>query len=74
MIVSGSKDSTLKLWDVKEKNTGKESKNIRGGYGKIKVDLPGHLDEVYALDWSPNVKDSCLLSGGKDKSLKFWRQ
>ena len=32
MLISASKDSTLKIWDIKTK--------------KIKFDLPGHLDEV----------------------------
>lgn len=36
------------------------------------MDLPGHGDEVYAVDWSPDgVK---VASGGKDKVLKLWRQ
>lgn len=32
LLVSGSSDSTLKVWDVKT--------------GKLSVDLPGHADEV----------------------------
>jgi len=32
LLISASKDSTLKVWDLKTK--------------KIKLDLPGHLDEV----------------------------
>ena len=35
---SASKDSTMKLWNVK--NTKKAA-----------YTLPGHEDEVYALDW-----------------------
>ena len=35
MLISASKDSTLKIWDIKTK--------------KIKFDLPGHLDEVEIL-------------------------
>lgn len=38
MILSGSKDSTLKVWDIRNR--------------KLKTDLPGHADEVYAVDWS----------------------
>lgn len=37
-LVSASKDSTLKLWDIKTR--------------KLMKDLPGHADEIYALDWS----------------------
>lgn len=36
--MSSSKDTTLKAWDVRT--------------GKIANDLPGHADEVYAVDWS----------------------
>lgn len=38
---------------------------------KLMVDLPGHADEVYAVDWSPN--GSGVASGGKDKVVKLWR-
>lgn len=57
LFVSGSQDSTLKVWDVHAK--------------KLKVDLPGHADEVYAVDWSPD--GSSVASGGKDHVLKLWR-
>ena len=33
LLVSGSKDSTLKVWDVRSK--------------KLLLDLPGHADEVF---------------------------
>lgn len=80
LLVSGSADSTLKgaiwfvidfdpccllhywlnfhslVWDRDKK--------------KIIFDLPGHADEVYAVDWSPDGK--CVVSGGKDKVLKLW--
>jgi ribosome assembly protein 4 len=39
MLVSGSKDSTVKLWDL--------------ATNKLKVDMPGHADEVYTyvVNW-----------------------
>lgn len=55
LLVSGSADSTLKVWNIKNQ--------------KLWNDLPGHLDEVYAVDWSPNGE--CVSSGGKDKLMKM---
>ena len=49
--------SYLQVWDVKTR--------------KLKLDLPGHADEVFAVDWSPD--GSAVASGGKDKILKLWR-
>ena len=48
--------STLVVWNLKTK--------------KIKHHLPGHADEVYAVDWSPDGHK--VASGGKDKVLKVW--
>jgi WD40 repeat protein len=67
MIVSGSKDSTgilnflifynflnllkqllVKVWEVRTK--------------KLLQDLPGHADEVFAVDWSPGkIKNQILF-------------
>nr|XP_034995849.1 notchless protein homolog 1 [Zootoca vivipara] len=58
LLVSGSSDSTLKVWDVKTQ--------------KLAVDLPGHADEVFAVDWSPDGQR--VASGGKDKCLRIWRR
>ncbi len=57
LLVSGSKDTTLKVWDVASR--------------KLKEDLPGHRDEVYAVDWSPD--GGKVGSGGKDKAVRIWR-
>ena len=37
---------------------------------KMKLDLPGHADEVFAVDWSPD--GSRVASGGKDRVIKLW--
>lgn len=39
---------------------------------RLAHDLPGHGDEVYTVDWSP--EGTKVVSGGKDKVLKLWRQ
>ena len=38
---------------------------------KLKLDLPGHADEVYAVDWSPD--GAIVASGGKDRVIKLWK-
>jgi ribosome assembly protein 4 len=67
MLVSASKDTTLKvsrflislastdeqLWDLKT--------------FKIRIDLPGHTDEVYCVDF---IADK-VVSGGRDKTVKM---
>jgi ribosome assembly protein 4 len=58
MLLSGSKDSTLKLWCLKTM--------------KLKKDLPGHADEVFTVDWCP-LGMSRVASGSKDRMLKLWR-
>jgi len=57
LLVSGSADSTLKVWDLRKK--------------KLLNDLPGHADEVFAVDWSPDGQ--MVASGGRDRDLKLWR-
>ena len=56
-LVTASKDSTLKIWEVLT--------------GKFVMDLPGHKDEVYTVDWSPDGQK--VGSGGEDKAVKVWR-
>ncbi|CAJ2673221.1 unnamed protein product [Trifolium pratense] len=56
LLLSGSKDSTLKVWDIRTR--------------KLKEDLPGHASEVYCVDWSPDGEK--VASGGRDKVIKLW--
>ena len=54
--------TTIKLLDVDQ-----GSKN----FGKLVEDLPGHADEVFAVDWSAD--GARVASGSKDCNLKLWR-
>ena len=60
-ILSASKDSTVKIWNVK---SDKETKSCRHN-------LPGHADEVFCVDWSPNGENAA--SGSKDQRVNIWR-
>lgn len=54
-------------------NNQKDNQQKNQNNKKIKtllVDLPGHADAVYAVDWSNDGK--FVASGGKDKVLKLW--
>ena len=46
----------MKLWDMTTRN--------------LMMDLPGHADQIYALDWS--VDGAYVASGGKDRQVKLW--
>lgn len=37
---------------------------------KLEQELPGHADEVFAVDWASD--GSRVASGGKDKIIKLW--
>lgn len=56
LLVTASKDTTLKVWNLHS--------------FKLARDLPGHDDEVYAVDWS--VDGQRVASGGKDKAVRLW--
>ncbi|KAK6027050.1 WD domain, G-beta repeat protein [Ostertagia ostertagi] len=82
-IASASFDKSVKLWCGR---TGKFHCVIEGSRKcrisssmvweirsrRLHFDLPGHGDEVYTVDWSP--EGTKVVSGGKDKVLKLWRQ
>ncbi|KAJ8596424.1 WD40 repeat-like protein, partial [Rhizopogon salebrosus TDB-379] len=57
MVVSGSVDGRLRLWNVKE--------------GGVVGDLwEGHSDAVRCLDWSPNTRE--IASGSQDGTIRRW--
>jgi WD40 repeat protein len=56
LIASGSKDKTIKIWQV---NTGKEA-----------ITLEGHSDDITSIIISADNK--IIASGSKDKTLKLW--
>lgn len=55
LLLSGSADSTLKVWDCRKR--------------KLAEDLPGHADDVYGVDWS--MDGTQAASGGKDKAVRL---
>ncbi|TVY75932.1 Ribosome assembly protein [Lachnellula suecica] len=84
LLVTASKDTTLKVWDMRthKLSSGKllRSDILDSDIGIIShensadyffADLPGHQDEVYAVDWSPDGQR--VGSGGKDKAVRIWR-
>jgi WD40 repeat protein len=56
ILATGSKDKTIKLWDVKT--------------GKIIRTLEGHTNEVRSVSFSHN--DEILATGSADKMIKLW--
>eukprot|EP00834_Sanchytrium_tribonematis_P004848 NODE_261_length_11439_cov_1.285538.p2 type:complete len:455 gc:universal NODE_261_length_11439_cov_1.285538:2774-1410(-) len=57
LLMSCSQDSTCKIWSIMSR--------------KLVMDLPGHLDQVFGVDWSP--LGDYAVSGGKDKLVKIWK-
>src|SRR4051794_25806481 len=55
-LASGSRDKTIKLWDV--------------ATGKERATLEGHTDCVCAVAYSPDGKT--LASGSLDETIKLW--
>jgi len=72
LLVSASKDSTLKVFlfhgSIFSRPSGLTSGQIWDlKTYKLKIDLPGHTDEVYCVDF---VADK-VASGGRDRTLKM---
>ncbi|QOV22771.1 WD40 domain-containing protein [Anabaenopsis elenkinii] len=55
-IASGSRDNTIKLWDVQT--------------GKVRHTLTGHSSSVVSVGFSPDGQT--LVSGSGDKTIKLW--
>ncbi|MEM7579969.1 MAG: WD40 repeat domain-containing protein [Mastigocoleus sp.] len=55
-FISGSRDKTIKIWDLSS--------------GKLKHTLKGHTDGVYAIALSPDGQ--IIASGSADKTIKLW--
>ncbi len=56
VLASGSRDTTIQLWDVET--------------GMPRQDFKGHAKEIYCLAWSPDGQT--LASGAGDKSIRLW--
>ena len=56
MLVSGSRDGTLKIWDLKT-------------YQEIRT-LSSHEDNIYSVAVSADTKH--IISGGDDNIVRLW--
>jgi WD40 repeat protein len=56
MLASGSRDQTIKLWDVAR--------------AKEQATLKGHTEMVNSVAYSPDGK--MLASGSRDQTIKLW--
>jgi WD40 repeat protein len=63
MLVSGSKDQTIKLWDFRS------TSSVRGGQWFCMSTLYGHTNAVKCLvPYAPNL----VASGSYDRTVKLW--
>jgi WD40 repeat protein len=59
MVVSGSADGRLRLWNVEEG-------------GVVGDPWEGHSAAVRCLDWSPNTRTREIASGSEDGTIRRW--
>ena len=62
LVISGSRDKTIKVWDAKSFQLLKVIEGIRDG---------GHLNSVNCLLWCPD--QNYLISGSDDNSIGIWK-
>lgn len=73
MVVSGSKDGSIKLWNIQpildnENDENKEEEEIV--ISESQYSLIGHSDEVNVVKYSPNEK--MIATGSYDKTIKIF--
>ena len=61
MVVSGSEDKTLRLWDPEN-----------GATLQVRVDPEGHTDRVWCVASCSIDGRGVVVSGGFDKTVRVW--
>lgn len=72
LLCSGSSDSTLKVIHKRCRFVLHAMLHVQVwsiGQRKLLLDLPGHADEVFTVDWSPDGEK--VASGGRDRVMKM---
>mmetsp|Transcript_13178 Transcript_13178/g.52584 ORF Transcript_13178/g.52584 Transcript_13178/m.52584 type:complete len:579 (+) Transcript_13178:47-1783(+) len=58
-LLSGSDDTTVKLWDVESR--------------KCLRTLPGHVSNVFATEFLPHKCEMEYVSGGNEADIRYWQ-